>query len=147
MAIDTSGKWWVGSEPGDLTEYLEALSGSSYKISEFRLSQCQCGGLRFKLSVQVDDGIARRTCESCKAEHFICDSEQYFKKGMRLKRFRCVTCKSDIANIGVGFALYEDRSAVHWLYIGERCAACGVLGSMVDWKVAYSPSLQLMGAA
>jgi hypothetical protein len=66
---------------------------------------------------------------------------------MRLERFKCVTCKSDIANVGVVFALYEDRGAIHWLYVGERCASCGVLGSMVDWKVAYEPSLHLLGEA
>jgi hypothetical protein len=71
MAIDTSGKWWVGSDPRDLADYLEAFSEISYKTSEFRLSQCQWGGLRFKLGVQADEGIAKRTCESCGAEHFI----------------------------------------------------------------------------
>jgi hypothetical protein len=36
---------------------------------------------------------------------------------------------------------------VHWLYVGCRCAKCGVLGCMVDWKVAYEPSLQLLDQA
>jgi hypothetical protein len=26
MAIDKSGKWWVGTEPQDFKEYLEAFS-------------------------------------------------------------------------------------------------------------------------
>jgi hypothetical protein len=147
MAIDTSGKWWVGSEPDDLAEYLQALSADSYEVSDFSLARCRCGSIRFKLGVQVDEGIAKRVCGECGAEHFICDSGQYWSSGMRLKYFKCVTCKSKLANVGVGFALYEDRSAVHWLYVGERCAECGVLGSMVDWKIAYEPSLQLLNEA
>jgi hypothetical protein len=64
-----------------------------------------------------------------------------------LKKYKCVTCKSKVANVGVGYALYEDHEAVHWLYVGNRCATCGVLGSMVDWKVGYAPSLQLINEA
>jgi hypothetical protein len=145
--IDTSGKWWKGSSPEDLDEYLRALSASSYPISEFRLSQCSCGGVRFVLRVEQDEGIAKRVCESCSAENFICDSAEHSRPGQRLKPFKCVTCKSKVANVGVGFALYEDEKAIQWLYVGNRCADCGVLGSMVDWKVGYEPSLHLLGQA
>ena len=147
MSIDTSGKWWVGSEPADLASYLQALSVNSYKVSEFRLSRCQCSGIRFRLGVQTEEGVAKRVCSDCEAKHFICDSGQYRASGMRLKYFKCVTCKSSVANVGVGFALYDDRSAVHWLYVGERCVECGVLGSMADWKVAYESSLHLLNEA
>lgn len=145
--IDTSGKWWKGSSAEDLQEYLQALSVSSYPISEFRLSQCSCGGVRFVLRVEQDEGIAKRVCEGCSAEHLICDSAEHSQQGQRLKPFKCVTCKSQVANVGVGFALHEDKKAVQWLYVGNRCVECGVLGSMVDWKVGYEPSLHLLGQA
>ena len=147
MAIDKSGKWWVGSAPTDLQEYLGALSSGSYPIDEFRLSLCSCGGDKFVLHVEQNEGIARRTCVLCNAQHWIADSEDNYERGVRLKRFKCITCKSPHANIGVGYSLYEDATAVRWLYVGNRCAECGVLGSMVDWKVGYEPSLQLLGEA
>ena len=147
MTIDTSGKWWKGSAAEDLHEYLSALSSSSYPVHEFRLARCGCGELRFKLEVEQDEGIAKRTCTQCNVEHMICDSAEHHEPGQRLKKFRCITCKGGIANIAVGFSLYEDKQAVRWLYVGNRCAACGILGSMVDWKVGYEPSLHLLDGA
>ena len=146
MTIDKSGKWWTGSEPDDLHEYLTALTASAHKIDEFRLSNCECGSLVFALDVDQDEGVARRKCEQCKREHFLCDSAEYYE-GQRLKRYRCVTCKSRVVNVGVGYSLYEDKQGVRWLYVGNRCTGCGTLGSMVDWKVAYEPSQQLLDAA
>jgi hypothetical protein len=145
--IDKSGRWWKGTTVNDLEEYLKAFSADSYPISEFRLSQCSCGGVRFFLRVEQDEGIAKRVCENCTAEHFICDSAEHREPGQRLKAFKCITCKAKVANVGVGFSLYENKSAVRWLFVGNRCAECGVLGSMVDWKVGYEPSLHLLGLA
>jgi hypothetical protein len=147
MTIDTSGKWWKGSSPEDLREYLEALTRSSYAINEFRLSRCLCGEVRFNLEVEQDEGIARRICVECKREHFVCDSAEHYQADQRLKKYKCVACTSEVANVGVGFSLYEDKQTVHWLYVGNRCAQCGVLGCMVDWKVGYEPSLHLLGGA
>ena len=147
MTIDTSGKWWTGSSPSDVGEYLRALSASGYPVTEFRQARCHCGHECFSLAVEQDEGIARRTCEKCSAEHFICDSGEHWTSKLRLKKLKCPTCRSMIANVGVGFALYEDRQSVQWLYVGHRCAGCGTLGSMVDWKVGYEPSLQLLEGA
>jgi hypothetical protein len=147
VTIDTSGKWWKGSAPEDLGEYLRALSANSYPVSEFRLSKCSCGSLRFFLEVEQDEGVARRTCEQCGAAHFICDSEDNWEPGLRPRRFKCTACKCKAANVGIGFAMYESNQAVHWLYVGSRCGDCGILGSMVDWKVGYEPSLQLLDGA
>ncbi|MGA7753515.1 MAG: hypothetical protein WCB05_11810 [Candidatus Sulfotelmatobacter sp.] len=47
------------------------------------------------------------------------------------------------ANVGVGFSLYDDGE-IRWVYFGERCSACGILGCFAGWKVAYSPSKQLL---
>ena len=147
MTIDTSGKWWKGSSPLDLDEYLRELGAENYPVSQFRLSTCSCEGVRFTLEVEQDEGIAKRTCVNCGAEHFICDSGEYYEPAQQLEKFKCVTCNSEVANVGVGYALYDDGAAVHWLYVGCRCDNCGVLGSMVDWKVGYAPSLQLMDQA
>ena len=147
MSIDTSGKWWVGSALTDLHEYLKALADDSYPVHEFRLARCPCGGERFELHVEQAEGVARRTCIQCKARHWIADSAEHLESRTRLKRYKCITCKSTHANVGVGYSLYEDATAIRWLYVGNRCAECGVLGSMVNWKVGYEPSLQLLGDA
>jgi hypothetical protein len=144
LTIDTSGKWWVGSTPEDLDEYLEVYSSDGYKTNAFRLAKCQCGSTEFELEADDDEGVARRACVACRAAHFICDSEEYWE-GASPQKWECVECKSTTANVGVGFSLYEDDpTGIRWLYVGERCAKCGVLGCFAGWKVAESEALHLL---
>jgi hypothetical protein len=142
MSIDRSGKWWIGTSSGDIKEYLEAYSADSYKSSEFRGAKCPCGSDTFYLFADDGEGCAKRTCSSCGASQFICDSEEY-SADASLEQWKCAGCGSSMANIGVGFSLYEDGE-VRWLYLGERCSGCGVLGCFAGWKIAYSPSKQLL---
>ncbi len=133
VAIDTSGKWWIGSSPQDIEEYLRAYSGDSYLATVFHLARCQCGSEVFSLEADDDEGVARHTCVTCSSAHYICDSGEYWKEACP-ERFKCVECHGTSCNVGVGFALYEDSpSAIRWLYVGERCANCGVLGCMAGW--------------
>jgi hypothetical protein len=37
----------------------------------------------------------------------------------------------------------NNGGGVRWLYAGERCASCGVLGCFAGWKIAYSAAKQL----
>jgi hypothetical protein len=141
MSIDRSGKWWIGVGSEDIKEYLEAYSADGYKSSKFRLAKCTCGGDTFYLFADDEEGCAKRTCTSCGASHFICDSEEYWATASP-EQWKCVDCGSKEANIGIGFSLYEDGE-VRWLYVGERCFSCGILGCFAGWKVAYSPSKQL----
>jgi hypothetical protein len=144
VTIDTSGKWWVGSNPEDIDEYLHAYSSEGYKTNTFRLAKCQCGSTEFELEADDDEGVARRTCTSCRTEHFICDSEKYWEDASPQK-CECIECKSTAANVGVGFSLYEDDpTGIRWLYVGVRCAKCGVLGCFAGWKVAEVEALHLM---
>jgi hypothetical protein len=142
VSIDKSGKWWVGSEPEDLRPYLEAYASEGYEVHEFRLARCSCGSNAFELFADDDEGTAKRICASCKSEHYICDSEEYWSE-CGPEQYRC-ECGSDFCNVGVGFSLYPERDAIKWLYVGERCAKCGILGCFAGWKIAYTPSLQLM---
>jgi hypothetical protein len=142
MAIDKSGKWWIGSMAEDLREYLIAFSSEGYKIHDFRLAKCQFGSEDFYLWADDGEGTAKRICLSCESSHLICDSEEYWEDSMPIE-WVCVECSSKLANFGVGFSLYEDGE-IRWLYIGERCSTCGVLGCAAQWKVAYAPSKQLL---
>jgi len=143
MSIDTTGKWWVGSAPEDLEEYLAAYSSDGYESSVFRLALCTCGSVQFKLEADDNEGTARRTCTACRMEHFICDSEDYWSDA-EPETWQCVECHSSSANVGVGFALYADSSDIKWLYVGARCSTCGVLGCFAGWKVGYGPSNDLL---
>jgi hypothetical protein len=146
MAIDKSGKWWIGSTPEDIAEYLQAYSEESYRMHEFRLARCECGSVEFHLDASDNDGVARRTCAHCSKVHFICDSEEFWEEA-EPEHWNCTECESEIANVGIGFSLYEDRQDIHWIYVGERCSSCGVLGCFAGWKVGYGPSLHLLDKA
>jgi hypothetical protein len=143
VTIDTSGKWWVGNDPEDIREYLAAFTEESYPMNEFRLARCECDGVAFRVDADADEGSARRTCGSCRRDHFICDSEEYWDDSDP-EEWQCIECGADRANVGVGFSLYDESDDIRWLYLGVRCAQCGVLGCLADWKVGYGPSRQLM---
>ena len=60
----------------------------------------------------------------------------------------CVECASDGCNVGVGFSQYPDSStAIKWIYIGVRCANCGVLGCFAGWKVGQDNVAHLFDKA
>src|SRR5882672_4189821 len=119
MSIDTSGKWWVGTDPQDMKEYLEAYSEEGYKVQEFRLSKCQCGSLEFQLDADDTEGVAKRTCTKCKREYFICDSHDFWNEA-EPEHWSC-DCGSEATNVGVGFSLRKPGGEVRWLYVGCRC--------------------------
>ena len=140
MVIDATGKWWKGSEPKDLKEYLEALSADQYPIDIFTLRKCECGSDAFQIEVDDDEGCAKTTCSKCRQPSFLADSEEYWSSDSP-RTYKCIECSLDRANVGLGFALTTDRNCIQWVYIGCRCSACGVLGCMIDWKIGYEPSL------
>jgi hypothetical protein len=134
MTIDTSGKWWVGSAPADIEEYLKAFKAEGYEVDRFKLARCECGEDRFRLDVDDDEGAARRVCPACNTVGFVGDSDRYFAN--TTESFKCIECGASTCNVGVGFSLYASDSAdVRWLSVGVRCSQCGVLGCIVDWKV------------
>ena len=142
MAVDASGEWWVGSQPEDIAEFLIGYASKGYEVTDFRLAKCGCGSLSFRLFADDNEGTAKRICTSCAAEHFVCDSGEYWAEA---EPEECIcSCGCSSQNVGVGFSVYEDREAVKWLYVGVRCIRCGILGCFAGWKIAYSPSMQLM---
>jgi hypothetical protein len=147
MTIDTSGKWWRGTVPEDLDEYLRRLTSQDggHPLDVFRPSQCLCGGRTFLVSADKNEGAAERTCTECQGRHLIADSAESWDDA-RPRKWRCV-CKSDKCNVVVGFALREGGGDVRWIYVGVRCLSCGVLGCLVDWSIDYGPSLHLLDLA
>ena len=58
---------------------------------------------------------------------------------MFVNTLKKIKLKSKVYNVKVGFVRRENGS-VKWVYIGNRCTACGTLGSYLDWKIDYEPT-------
>jgi len=144
VTIDRSGTWWVGSEAQDLESYLRALvdAEDGYPVEAFRLARCKCGSELFELKLDRDQTAAQRTCLACGSQHFVCDSEEVWE-GDLVETCTCIECRSTQANLGCGFALREDGE-VRWIYLGVRCATCGILGCYADWQIRDGDSTHLM---
>lgn len=142
MTIDRTGKHWVATHPLDIKAYLRAYTEGT-PISAFRLAQCSCSSIEFRVEADADEGCVQRSCTRCSTTHFVCDSQEHAAEA-KLKPWRC-KCRSGEANIGVGFSLH-DNGDVRWLYVGLRCRKCGTLGCIADWKVQYAPSAHLPDA-
>lgn len=146
MTIDKSSDAWTSLLPADIGPYLVdlAIEEGTYPINQFRLAICACGSQEFRLIGDQDEGAAKRTCAACDVTQFICDGEDYWVEAVP-EKLVCTVCKSDVFNLGVGFSLSSGSAPdVRWITVGERCVKCGTLGSFVDWKISYSPSMQLI---
>lgn len=146
MSIDKSRDWWTSPDAADIEPFLRDLAKEegTMPINAFRLARCACGSIEFRLTGDDEEGCALRSCVACKARHFICDSEDYWSEASP-EPLVCHGCGANAFNVGAGFS-FSSRAATDlgWITVGQRCVRCGVLGSFVDWKINYSPSLQLM---
>jgi hypothetical protein len=146
VAIDRSGTWWTGEGFDDLAEYLRELGVGGYAIDGVRECRCsECGANVFALRADRTEGGARRTCRACGHKQFIADSDEYWED-CTPRTWKCV-CGGKDANLAVGYSLRAGGGDVRWIAVGQRCVGCGVLGSYVDWKIDYGPSLHLLDQA
>ena len=77
-------------------------------------------------------------CPKCGYKKILLDCEEIWQNAMPRLR-KCHDCKTKEYNIRVGFIRRENGS-VKWVYIGNRCTNCGLLGSYLDWKISYEPT-------
>jgi hypothetical protein len=145
MTIDTSGRWWKGTEFADIAEYLRIYTADAYPAHEIVQSVCSCGQTVFRVEGDRDQGCVRRTCVACKASAFICDSGEIWDEAEPTKLV-CRPCRGRLFEVGIAFSRHEDGD-VRWITTGERCVKCGVLGSFADWKIDYSPTDHLLAQA
>jgi hypothetical protein len=141
MTIDTSGQWWKGENFNDIIEFMKALTQEGYPAEEVKPSICECGHRYFRLEADSQEGCARRICTSCKKSSFIGDSHRYWEDASP-EQIRC-PCGNDSFEIGIAFA-FRESGDVRWIYVGQRCEKCGILGSYVDWKIDDSPTDELL---
>jgi hypothetical protein len=145
VAIDRNGKWWKGGEGKDLKEYLIAFTAEGSGIDKFRLAKCDCGGKVFKVRADKNEGVAMRICIECGGEHLVGDGAEIWDEA-KPRQIKC-PCKANAFNVAVGFSIRKGMKDVRWIYVGLRCVQCGVLGCYVDWKIDYSPSMELISQA
>lgn len=142
MAIDTSGKWWTGTDAADIDQYLDEYTESgSYPVERVEHARCtQCGGDAFRLRVDRREGCVERTCADCADKHLMLDSAESLGDA-KLRPIKC-RCGKAHFNTAIGFA-HRDSGDVRWVYVGIRCTNDGTLGSCAEWGISYTPTSHL----
>lgn len=104
VTIDRTGRWWTGSEAGDIEEYLADLTaGQEDAAAKFSRSQCSdCGSEVFTLRYDASAGWAERRCTACRSIHTMLGSADLVA-GVKPKDARC-RCGRKSFNLAVGFA-------------------------------------------
>lgn len=136
--IDTSKKYRTGDSADDIDEYLKEYSEDD--SIDVRPVICHsCGSDTFYLRVDQDEDAIQVECSECKCKKILLDCDEVWEDASP-RLGKCPVCKSSKEyNVRVGFVRRENGS-VKWVYIGNRCTNCGVLGSYLDWKVDYEPT-------
>jgi hypothetical protein len=152
MAIDDTGKWWIGSDASDIQDYLAALtrSDNGYPSTYYKPIQCGCGSIRFRLERAGD--VARRTCVKCDESKFICRESEDWEETeaeIGIEQYACIECGTEDANLTVGFAGYDDPKidGIKWFFVGVRCVQCGVLSCYCDGKIGWGPARDVLERA
>jgi hypothetical protein len=122
-----------GKLPADIRGYLDRWGG----IDEFRTARCTCGSEVFRL--KYHSGGAQRSCARCGGEHLICDSAEFWTSEAP-QQWKCASCGSDGANLGVGFGV-DMQGNLLALALGQRCGKCGKMGCCTGWETLGGPEL------
>jgi hypothetical protein len=140
MAIDKTKEFWTGDHATDIIEYLKIYSENTVKKTV--IVEChKCGSNELLVHLDADEGAIQITCSKCKNKRLLLDSEELWGN-CRHKKAKCPICKKDVFNLSIGF-VFRDNKDIKWVYLGNRCINCGVLGSFSDWKINYSPTTEL----
>ena len=135
--IDKSRDYWYGDSADDINEYLREYSEcSSIEVKSVICNNCGNDALHLRVD-QKEDAI-RVKCPKCGYKKILLDCEEIWQNAKPRLR-KCPECETKEYNIRAGFVRRENGS-VKWVYIGNRCTNCGLLGSYLDWKVSYEPT-------
>ena len=137
MTIDKGRKRWRGDSAEDVIEYLDVYSEN--EINKIVVVKCkQCGSEVFTFRIDAGEGAIEIACTACGNKRLLLDSEKYWEKS-EPEDAKCPECKKRQYNVAVGF-VHRRSGEVKWIYIGNRCTSCGVLGSYGDWGINYGPT-------
>jgi len=133
MALTSRGQYQYGDSSEDARTYLRDYSKTAgYLAQQFAEPTCTCGHKTFLLALDEEQGVAVRTCNACQARHPVGDSAEYLSEA-HLEECAC-PCGAEAFELTIGVSLYPESDAVRWVYIGARCAGCGLVGCYGDWK-------------
>src|SRR5579883_498439 len=118
IMIDTSGKWWKGSNFEDLKKYLVALTSEGYPVTLILQSACKCGNKKFHIQRDGEESFSKRVCTVCNTVTFIADSEDFLDDASP-KKLKCVGCKNDEYIIGIGFSFRENKQSLSFFRKNE----------------------------
>lgn len=136
--IDKTKKYWTGDSSEDISEYLRLYSEEN-DIDIKDIICHSCGGNEFNVIADGDESVIQVKCVKCGDEKLLLDSEEYLEDAS-LKPIKCPVCgRGGTYNVKVGF-IRKENGSVKWVYIGNRCTECGVLGSCDDWPIDYEPT-------
>jgi hypothetical protein len=143
MALTKRGEHRYGDSQEDIrAEIWRYSNGNGYGAQHFADCVCQCGGRVFKVLLDDNEGAAVRACMGCEHQHAIGDSGEYLDDA-ELGECEC-PCASEAFEVTVGVALYNGSEDVRWLYLGCRCASCGLTAAYGDWKNEFNGYRELL---
>lgn len=143
MSLKKRGKHQYGDSQEDIrAEILRYSLKNGYVAQHFADAVCKCGGRRFRVLLDDNEGAACRTCESCQLEHPIGDSDEYLEEA-DLGECGC-PCGNETFEVTVGVSLYDESEDVRWLYLGFRCPTCGLTAVYGDWKNEFNGYRELL---
>lgn len=129
-----------GREFMDLASYIREATEKANPANVVLESTCGCRATEFQVEVDEDADCAMRTCLACGAGAHIGDSDEFWAQ-VEPVVLRC-PCGGTAFEVGVGYSL-DDEDEVHWLTVGGRCLACGVMTTAAEWKIDYRPTVHL----
>ncbi|MDE6781059.1 MAG: hypothetical protein K2J40_06340 [Ruminococcus sp.] len=136
--IDKSGQYWHSECADDIDEYLKEYSENP-SIDINSVVCRSCGKDIFKLWVDYDEEAIQVECTECGSKKILLDCVDVWEDASP-ELCKCPVCrKTGSYNVKAGFIRKENHN-VKWIYIGNRCTDCGVLGSCLDWKISYEPT-------
>jgi hypothetical protein len=131
--LTRKGTQHYGESQADLRDEITRYSKlNGYPAQYFADAICNCGGRKFRLALDENEGAASRRCAACGEEHLIGDSGEYLEDA-ELEVCGC-PCDNDDLEITVGVALYDQSNDVRWLYVACRCPECSLAAVYGDWK-------------
>ena len=99
----------------------------------------ECNNTIFSTFVDDEEDAIKVKCNRCGKEKILLDCDDVWEES-RPKSVKCPVCKRGKEfNLKVGL-IRRDNGSVKWVYIGNRCVNCGVLGFFLDWKIDYEPT-------
>lgn len=143
MVLQKRGKYRFGESQADIrAEILRYSKENGYLAQHFVEAVCKCSGKLFRLALDDNAGAAVRICVSCRSEHPIGDSEEFFDEA-ELGECAC-PCGGEEFEITAGVSLYQDSEDVRWLYLGCRCPKCSLTAIYGDWKNEFNDYRSLL---